>query len=237
MTKPIGTPDPTPPVGCPRCGQEHPRCTGHVTRNATLKPCGRWPTRGARVCSTHGASAPQVKAAAARRLENEKLSDAMRRLGPTYGIAPDRIDHDVAILEMFANTAGHVAYLLACIRELEPDALVWGKTSEVVKGAGEFPGTDTTYAAAAHVLVATYDRERRLLLEIYKTIKGTRLEEQRLDLAKAQVAPQIAVVWGKTLAALSLSPEQQALVPGLMRAAIQEFLGGGRVIEGSVHSG
>lgn len=59
---------------CPKCSQVHDptKCTGH---NARGLPCGNRPIRGGRVCSTHGGSAPQVKAAAEQR-ELEANADA-----------------------------------------------------------------------------------------------------------------------------------------------------------------
>jgi hypothetical protein len=44
------------------------RCTAHRT-NGT--PCGAWAIRGGFVCRMHGGSAPQVRAAAHRRLWEE----------------------------------------------------------------------------------------------------------------------------------------------------------------------
>ena len=42
------------------------RCGAHSSQ--TGKPCGQWAIRGGTVCRTHGGRAPQVKAAAERRL-------------------------------------------------------------------------------------------------------------------------------------------------------------------------
>jgi len=44
------------------------RCTAHRTDGT---PCGAWAIRGGYVCRMHGGSAPQVKAAARRRLWEE----------------------------------------------------------------------------------------------------------------------------------------------------------------------
>ena len=43
------------------------RCTAHSAR--TGQPCKRPPIRGGTVCATHGGSAPQVRRAATRRIE------------------------------------------------------------------------------------------------------------------------------------------------------------------------
>ena len=44
------------------------RCAGHSSR--TGLPCKKRPIKGGTVCQTHGGGAPQVKAAAEKRLED-----------------------------------------------------------------------------------------------------------------------------------------------------------------------
>lgn len=50
---------------CDTCSHPHPRCHGHKDG----LPCGRWPTRGATVCRSHGAGNPKVRALAVVREE------------------------------------------------------------------------------------------------------------------------------------------------------------------------
>lgn len=233
MSEPITGDGASPPVACSTCGQVHPRCAGHSRRSGG-GPCGVWPINGSTVCGSHGARAPQVKRAAARRVEAQRAEAAVRSLG----LRDDR-DPDEVILDELAWTAGHVLWLRQRVQELEPDVLVWGVTSKVDKDSGEFPGVDTTSAAAPNAWVELYARERRHLLDVYKVIKGTRLEERRIELARAQVAPQIADVIGRFVEELGLSAEQVSRAPEALRRAVQGFLAGGhgRVLEGSVHSG
>lgn len=54
-----------------------PKCTG-TRRDGT--PCGKWPIRGAKVCPTHGGSAPQVRAKAAQNLAAQAARKAFGRL-------------------------------------------------------------------------------------------------------------------------------------------------------------
>lgn len=56
----------------------HGRCTAKSTR--TGQQCKRAPIRGGTVCATHGGSAPQVRAAAEKRLEELKPA-AIQYLG------------------------------------------------------------------------------------------------------------------------------------------------------------
>lgn len=46
---------------------ENQKCTAKSSR--TGKPCSKWAIRGGTVCDTHGGRAPQVKAAAEKRLD------------------------------------------------------------------------------------------------------------------------------------------------------------------------
>ena len=61
--------------------QEPGKCTAHTTGNhGEKRPCRNWAIKGGRVCRYHGGAAPQVKAAAQKRL-NELLMPAIERLG------------------------------------------------------------------------------------------------------------------------------------------------------------
>lgn len=66
--------DPSKP-NCP--GHDPKKCPKHKTDGS---PCGRYPVKGSTVCPTHGGKAPQVKAAADRRIAEEKLRKVVGRL-------------------------------------------------------------------------------------------------------------------------------------------------------------
>lgn len=74
------------PPGCD--GTEHPRCKGHNNRKQC---CGSWPIRGGVVCGTHGGQAPQVRAAAQRRVVEGQVRAALAWEGVT--VEGDLIDH------------------------------------------------------------------------------------------------------------------------------------------------
>lgn len=56
------------------------RCHAHKDDGA---PCGRWPTRGTTICKSHGAGAPQIKAKAAARIEEERQRKVLDKYDPT----------------------------------------------------------------------------------------------------------------------------------------------------------
>lgn len=61
------------------CGVTHPKgCSGHVDlEDGTRRPCQLPPMRGGRVCRSHGGAAPQVRAAAARRLAEAEAAKSI----------------------------------------------------------------------------------------------------------------------------------------------------------------
>src|SRR5260370_30565426 len=69
-----GTPQPA-PAGTPAAAAT-PRCTATV--RSTGERCKRRPHPGAVVCVMHGAAAPQVKDAAARRVQEQKALELAR---------------------------------------------------------------------------------------------------------------------------------------------------------------
>lgn len=82
----------------------HARCHAHAKK--TGKPCGRGPVPGGTVCSMHGGKAPQVKAAAERRLEVAEIGRKLERLGVAIEVNPlDALQHSVF------EAAGNVAFL------------------------------------------------------------------------------------------------------------------------------
>jgi hypothetical protein len=54
-------------------------CSAHRTNG---EPCRAWAIHGGRVCRTHGGAAPQVKAAAARRLAQAAILSRLYRMVP-----------------------------------------------------------------------------------------------------------------------------------------------------------
>lgn len=95
----------TGPYQCPECGEIHPRgCRGHVDEciecewrgsNYVGKPCHKCdgevrlrgcrnpPLRGGTMCKPHGAGAPQVQAANARRLAQKEAVESLADVGVT----------------------------------------------------------------------------------------------------------------------------------------------------------
>src|SRR4051794_592389 len=125
---------------CAKCGQVHTRCGGHRKRDGA--PCRRQPRTGAPVCLVHGGGAPQVKAAADRRVREGRA----RRDVETFGL-PVEVDPAEALLEEVQRTAGHVAWLSEQVRGIDADDLIWGRT-KTRQGRGAEGPIDVTDEAA-----------------------------------------------------------------------------------------
>lgn len=173
---------------------------------STGKPCTQPPAPGAKRCRFHGGAAPQVKAAAKRRMAEHAAREAVSKLNLRR-----EVDPHVALLEEVYRAAGVVAYLDEQVKTLREQDMVWGVTQSVEKAAGEFPGTDTTYAAELNVWVKWWQSERAALAKAAKMALDAGVEERRVQLAEQQgalLADVIRRVLGDP--ELGLSVEQQA---------------------------
>lgn len=187
----------------------NPKCTA---RNRAGGPCGRYAITGGTVCPSHGGNAPQVRALAARRLEQRAAEAAVVTLGLPVDVTPTE-----ALLDEVRWTAGHVAWLRTKVAELEVDDLSWGVTSEVEKGSGEFPGTDITREGKPSVWYELYARERDRLVKVCEATIRAGVEERKVRLAESQGA-LVAAVIGRVLDGMLAA----LLAAGAVEASLRE---------------
>lgn len=224
MTDPSVSGEPVDP-SIPRNGADSSprRCTGHNAR--TKRRCKRYALLGATVCDSHGAAAPQVKAAA---LKRHARAQAASEWAKTYGEPAPDVDPAAAVIEQISWTTGHVRWLRDRVASLEPDALTWGVANEIDRASGEFPGLDTTRAAQANVWLTLYGQERDRLVNMCRIAHAMGIEERRVAMAE-HLGGAIAEVISAVLDDLSLSEVQwsaaRAAVPTRLRAVAVE-LGG-----------
>lgn len=159
------------------------RC-GRKTRSGA--PCQAWPVEGSDVCRMHGGGAPQVKAAAARRLELA----AAERAAATYGLPLNVAPLD-ALLGELHRTAGHVAWLGTLVAELEQGQL----TQFNVQTGGSSPS----------VWVNLYQHERAHLAKVARDCLSAGVEERQVRIAEEQ-GRLVAHVIRRIIAALGLNP-------------------------------
>jgi len=179
------------PFDCAKCGQRHTRCTGHVDSlpDGTvidLRPCHKWPRKGANVCQKHGGNAPQVIAATQRR---KVEASAMKLLG-VEGYEPI-IDPYTAL----ANVAGEIVklkdVLLERVEEMDTLRSFGGETGEQI---------DVVFAAYERAV----DRAEKILTNM------ARLDlEDRIAKLRARINSDVAAtIVGAMNAALDVADVQ-----------------------------
>jgi hypothetical protein len=200
---------------------EIPRCTATNSRGSR---CSRRPILGGTVCPTHGGQAPQVRAAAERRLVERAAVLAVE----TYGL-PRTISPQDALLEEVHRTAGHVAWLAAVVADIEQQDLVWGKTRDKIGGEDQ----GTTYEAKPNAWLVLYQAERKHLVDVTKAAISAGIEERRVQLAESQ-GQLLATVVRNILGDLALTPEQQGMAAGVIQRRLREAAVAGELEQGSV---
>jgi len=187
------------------------KCGAKLRGKDAGKTCANTPTSGATRCWRHGGKAPQVQAAAERRVAEAAARETMAKAVRTLGLPID-IDPGKALLDEIHWTAGHVAWLRDKVQELEDQDLVWGRT-QTDQGVGpQGPVDTTTEKADPNVWYQLYLKEREHLAKVCALALKAGIEERRVKLAENQ-GLLVAEVIRRILGALNLTPEQAQLVP------------------------
>jgi len=144
---------------------ESKRCRAHKPDGSQ---CGRARSVGSTVCASHGASAPQVKAAAARRIQEQKATEIARR--GVAGLDLSAYSDPVAALEHAVGLTHAMALRLAGLVEAIPDGqLVWrsDKSGEHVRGevVAAMKALDSLRAASVDALRLGLESRRAGVLE------------------------------------------------------------------------
>ncbi|MFS0832010.1 hypothetical protein ABC337_15270 [Arthrobacter sp. 1P04PC] len=193
-------------------------------KNKKGEPCGLGPVPGAGRCGRHGGKAPQVKAAAERRVAEAAARDTMTKAVRTLGLPID-VDPGKALLDEIHMTAGHCAWLREKVQELEPEQLVWGKEKHE-EGIGPQGMVDvSTEKAGPSVWYELYLKEREHLAKVCALALRAGIEERRVKLAENQ-GLLVADAIRRILGALGLTPEQQQLVPVIVPRELRALAAG-----------
>lgn len=156
------------------------KCTAHKTDGT---PCRAWAIKGANVCRVHGGSLKRVKAAAARRLEEEKQARALRRgLAQAYGEDVPTVDPGEAMLQAVSWKHAEVVALRLKVSELEDRERIWGVTRE--KRGGEDYGT--TEEAKPHAWWVMLRSAEEQLVKFAAAARAAGCDERRVALAEQQ---------------------------------------------------
>lgn len=148
-----------------------PRCAAMA--NSTGVQCEKWAVRGATVCGTHGASAPQVKRAAARRRAMDEAMGAAGRLMAELDLDVEGLGQLQALEEAVHRSAA--------MRRLF-DYLV--STLDVDPGPSSLVGPDHLGDLAVHPYVSLQLKWTEASARIAKLAIDAGLEERRVGLAE-----------------------------------------------------
>jgi hypothetical protein len=194
------------------------RCVARYSRNnqegkAGLR-CTSYAMKGQTICGLHGGKAAHNRAAAARRLAEERA----RELVETYG-RKIKTTATEALLDEVQWTAGHVAWLRERVQEIEQgeltnsgeQPLIWSRTRR--KTGGDDWGE--TEEATASIWLKLYQQERSHLVRVCAEAIKAGIEERRVRLAEQQ-GQLVAQVIRAVLDDLNLSAEQLQRVPDIV---------------------
>lgn len=154
-------------------------------------------------CRFHGGNSPALQKDAA------KQETAARMVA--FG-TPIEIDPGTALLTEVKRSAGVVQWLSEVISAFTSDINLSGGTREardVVQSLGE-------QGREAAVWVDLFFKERRQLAQVAKMALDAGVAERQVQLQEEQGRMLVAVIQG-VLGDLSLSVEQRAAVPGIVR--------------------
>lgn len=153
--------------GCERCGQVHdPRkCTGHVDlEDGSLRPCGRFPLQGSRVCTSHGAATKAARAAARRTLAERA---ALKRL------------EDVEVRP--------IGNPIKAYADLAAEVVAWkSQMAQMVNELNEYRFTDDKGAEHLDARVALFERAMDRCEKVLGGWVKLGLEERRVALEERE---------------------------------------------------
>lgn len=236
-----------PSLPCKYCGTVHvtprggPACAGHKKNSNRQTPCNNSPVTGYHLCRFHGGNTPGAKQVVATRAVESEADKHLARLRQNYAMGePLNVGPAEALLREVRMTAGHVEWLRGIVGKMEEQharselsdseriaqhPLVWGITEVKDVGAGEHPGTDTTFTASMSVWYVMYTKERQHLVAVTTAALKAGVEERRVRIAEDQ-GNQVASVIRRILDDLGLSAEQSALVPDVVPRHLRAIDGG-----------
>lgn len=164
-----------------------PRCTAHSKR--TGKPCAAKPVAGATVCFHHGGNAPQVRAAAERRLAIQAAIADAKAFGGRLDIHPAQ-----ALLELVSAKAAEVAYWERRIQDLDAEKLTFG-TTKVESGTDRGEETHiVTMQAALHIAVDQLHIAQRDLAAFAAAALKAGVDEALVKVAQNQAIQLVEVL-------------------------------------------
>lgn len=155
---------------CEKCDREHTAgCRGHRSKNHATDPggpCGKEPMRGQTVCNAHGGMAPQNRAAAQKRIAEERAEKAMRRFGGPIDTTPTE-----ALLDAVRWTAGYVLWLREAVEADDTDESLAAKLAEWIDQLRKLC-TDAIRCGIEERRVRFAEQQGQMVADVIKAILG-----------------------------------------------------------------
>ena len=188
--------------------------------------CGNYPLRGARTCIRHGSGSKKARAAAARNVEQQKLSDKAQRLGMPVPV--DAKDLPQVILDQIAAVSGLVHWCQARIDELESDQDVWfGLVKDSSEESAFGSKTIEVREARQHVLVQMLRDARRDVVQFTKLALEAKIDEQQVRIS-TNIGNQFETVLTELLPAIDATPDQMRKAAEAIPSILRNLAGGGK---------
>ncbi|TSI12643.1 HGGxSTG domain-containing protein [Brevibacterium aurantiacum] len=198
-----------------RTGWDKTRCWAKSRRSGNQ--CQNRPIKGSSHCRMHGGSTRVAKEAAARTVEQEKLTRVARRLGTPH----TDLDPAQALLDLVASKAGEVEWLRHQVELLETDGELWWGTTKHTEGVNSQGMIDETTTEARQHIVYTLLHKAQDQLARYagETLKAG-VDERQVRIAE-RTGEQFEAVITALLPAIGATPEQMKLaaaeIPKILR--------------------
>lgn len=180
---------------CAKCGRVHPRCAAHPSGAEVLRPCGRAPMKGSRVCRSHGGAAKQVKAKAAERTAEQDARKAFGKLS----------DHAVPVDDPFAEFA-----------KLAGEAVAWkdwaaGRIADLER----IDSTDAKGTEQVRAQVALFERAMDRCAGFLRDFAKLGIEDR---MSRVTVAQRVAIVRAieSVMAHLGVAGEERPVVDAIL---------------------
>jgi hypothetical protein len=229
---PHGTGSDVPPI-CKKCDLPHLR-DGKRTCRAHLKSgkmCRQWPLNGSVVCKTHGGSAPQAKAAAAKRVERHFVEGKIGFLLKQQGIDMPKQHPLDGLLEVVRRSGGMMRLLEGMVGELGVDVdeepQLWGMRedgSPMFKMPKNIYGRNHVGDGAPHVLVEMYHQWMMTYARACKLALDANIDERMVRQATL-TSDLYFTAFRNSVQAAQLDPEQAKRFSVALAAELRKLAG------------
>lgn len=191
------------PDGSGRWCEEHGRWECSHSRSRGRGPCHGSRKLGTDGCRMHAGRGQGVKNLAAWEAKRHPLAVEPLDMAPGH-----------VLLWRVQHLAAMVASVDSIVAGLEAEQVVWGRERSVDRQGGEFPGTETVWAAKLNTWVQYHASLDRALRDACTAALAANVDERMVRIAEAQGAAIVQLLQAVFAdPQLALTPAQRAVLP------------------------